>query len=381
VFWFSVPSLVVLYELSIGFAFVLGSAQCLTVLLAVRLPKTALGLHLAGLFSTAFVTRGSIDQFWPVSVYGLLALTGLLVVLGLRERWPLAVAGWWLSFLVLVLAVILFAGTRRSTGDWGLVLLTTVTVTLAALAISVGLGQRRQVRAALAAARRDTELEQARRQTVEERARIARELHDVVAHNMSIVHIQAESARFRITSVDQADREFEEIARSARTALREMRQLLNALRPDNDDRTFAPQPTIADIPALIHNTERVGNTTRFATDVEPGSANPLLELTVYRIVQEALSNVVRHAPGADVDVTLVRESDAIVVRVVNQPPRVPTAIAASRDLADHGGHGLRGMRERVALLDGRIIQQALESGGFLVEATLPSAKTEGGPAQ
>jgi signal transduction histidine kinase len=310
-----------------------------------------------------------------MTVHGLLALIGILVVIGLRERWVESVAAWWLAFLVLVLAVALWAGTLRTTEDWGLDLLASVTATLVALGVTVGLGQRRRVRAMIAEAKRDVELEQAKRHTVEERARIARELHDVVAHSMSIVHIQAESARYRVADIDAAQREFGEIARSSRSALREMRQLLGALRPEADETRYAPQPGLADVPALVRTVENIGGRVTLASGVEPGSESALLELTVYRIVQEALSNVVRHAPGADASVTIDRTAAGILVRITNTAlpgtaGSEPRFGAVTSDV-DSGGHGLRGMRERVALLGGSVVQEALPTGGFLIEALLP----------
>jgi signal transduction histidine kinase len=274
--------------------------------------------------------------------------------------------------------------------EWGLDLLTAVTVTLAALAVSVGVGQRRRVRAVLAEAKRDVELEQAKRQTVEERARIARELHDVVAHSMSIVHIQAESARYRVSDLDEAQQEFGAIAQSSRSALREMRQLLGALRPEASEARYAPQPGIADIPTLIRTTENVGGRVTYSNEIEPGSESSLIELSVYRIVQEALSNVVRHAARADAAVTLERTTSGIVVRVTNDAAPAVTAglltepgasapVDASPPVVsevDTGGHGLRGMRERVAILGGTIVQEPLPTGGFLIEAVIPTA----GPA-
>mgnify|MGYP004519942175 CR=1 FL=1 len=382
VFWLSVPSFLIEYDLPLGIAFVLTSVQCATLPLAVRLPRTAMLLHLLGIGVVAFLTRASLDGVWPMTGHGLLALIGILVVIGLRERWVESVAAWWLTFLVLVLAVVLWAGTLRTTEEWGIDLLASVTATLVTLGVTVGLGQRRRVRAVIAEAKRDVELEQAKRHTVEERARIARELHDVVAHSMSIVHIQAESARYRVAHIDEAQREFGEIARSSRAALREMRQLLGALRPEQDETRYAPQPGLADILALVRTVENVGGRVTLANDVEPGSESALLELTIYRIVQEALSNVVRHAPGADASVTIGRSGEGVLVRVTNTAlpgltEREPHFGAVSGDLdsgdVDSGGQGLRGMRERVALLGGSVVQEALPTGGFLIEALLPAS--------
>jgi signal transduction histidine kinase len=375
-FWSSVPILVAVYDLHLGVAFALSSLQCLTLPLVVRTPRAAVLVQLASLVFISFLTRASSDEFWPVPIPNLVALTVVLIVLGLRESWYVSVAAWWLGFLTMTLTVVVNVGDLFAQSDWRENMLVSITVTLGALAASIAVGQRRRMRDILASARRDVELEQARRATVEERARIARELHDVVAHSMSIVHIQAESAGFRVKDLGAARDEFEGIARSARAALSEMRQLLGALRPVDTAVDYAPQPTIADIPALVAGAERVGGLVAFTSGVRPGTGGPIVELTAYRIVQEALSNAVRHAPRAAVDVELGHAPSAITVRVVNAaPPVAPAPAPAPRPAGtargEHGGHGLRGMRERVALLGGEIVQRPTDDGGYLIQATLP----------
>jgi signal transduction histidine kinase len=371
-FWSSVPVFVAVYGLNLGVAFALATLQCVTLPLSVRMPRTALLLHLVSLVIIGQVTRGSTDEFWPVPVPNLLALTVMLVVMGLREPWYVSVVAWWLSFLSMTVTVLINGGAYLDGfREWGEDVLISITATLLALAVALLVGQRRRLREVIAVAHRDMELEQARRSTVEERARIARELHDVVAHSMSVVHIQAESARFRVHDLDAARREFGQIALSARAALGEMRQLLGALRPVAGDVYYGPQPTIADIPALVESTERAGSRVTFTSDVAPEAGTSLVQLTAYRIVQEALSNVVRHASHAAVTVELRGGPTAIVVRIANAaPPGTGRAVLSPPETSS--GHGLLGMRERVALLDGEIIQQPLGNGGFLVEATLPT---------
>lgn len=373
-FWVTVSTLVARYEVPLTLAFGLATLQCVTLPLAVRYPRTAMLLHVLALFLIGFLTRSTFaDEFWPVPEPNLLALLVILVVLGLRESWIVAVSAWWLSFLAMTLVVALTVNAVQETEEWGTDMLISVTLSLVALGISLAIGQRKRVREVLASARRDVELEQARRATVEERARIARELHDVVAHSMSIVHIQAESARYRIADLDGARTEFDDIARSARAALGEMRQLLAALHPDDDGALYAPQPTIADIPALVQGAEKVGSTVRFHSDVAPDAASAVVQLTAYRIVQEALSNVMRHAPRADVEVSLRRGPEVIEVTVHNG---ASPETGGPGTLPEAGGHGLRGMRERVALLHGDIEQTPLPDGGYLISAHLPTTSRE-----
>jgi signal transduction histidine kinase len=374
-FWLSVPTLVALYDLALPVAFGLSSLQCATLPLAIRFPRSAMLLHIACIVLIGTVTRDSmIDGFWPVPVANLLTLASILILLGLREDWVVGVSAWWLSFLAMTVVVVLNSNALSTESEWGVDVLVSVTVTLIALVVSIFIGQRGRVRETLAAAKRDVELEQARRETVEERARIARELHDVVAHSMSIVHIQAESAQYRVNDLDAARAEFTDIARSARSALGEMRRLLQALHPDDGETLYAPQPTIGDIPALIAGAEKVGSPVTFVSDVRTGALSPVIELTIYRIVQEALSNVIRHAPQSAVEVALREGQDAVEVRVHNSAP--PRTDRGDPSPTPSGGHGLRGMRERVALVQGDIEQSLLPDGGFLITARLPTTAQE-----
>ena len=374
-FWLSVSSLVGFYRMPLPLAFTLASLQFVTLPLAPRTPRSAMLLHVAAIVLIgSFTHNGLGDEFWPVPIPNLLALIVILVVLGLREEWWVAVAAWWLSFLAMTIVVLFYGGGPVAYEEWRTDVLISITVTLIALAISVSIGQRVRVRAIMADAKRDVELEQARRAAVEERARIARELHDVVAHSMSIVHIQAESARFRVADMDDARTEFSDIARSARNALAEMRRLLKALHPDESDTFYAPQPTVTDIPELIAGAEKVGSPVTFVSVVGADSLSPVVQLTAYRIVQEALSNAIRHAPHAAVTVTLRGGPDGLDVRIENDPP--PDGAPGMRRGTDAGGHGLRGMRERVMLLHGDILQEPRPDGGFVVAARLPTAPRE-----
>ena len=249
----------------------------------------------------------------------------------------------------------------------------------AAVALVVGrlAGARR--RADRRASEREEQLaeESSRRVVLEERARIARELHDVVAHHMSVIAVQAETAPYRVGPLPTDVRDaFDSIASDARAGLTEMRRLLGVLRSDAapSNALTEPQPTLADLHALVDSTRRAGADAELITIGELDQPSAALGLTVYRLVQESLSNAVRHAPGAHVLVQVSRSGDELHVRVRNDPPaRLPDAHAAAAD----GGHGLAGMRERVALLEGTLATSREPHGGFLVEATLPY---EAGPA-
>lgn len=379
-FWVSVPITIAVYDVSLPMAFGTATVQCGTVVLALKMPKTATALHLAAVVVIGLASQYAGEGPWPLSVTGLLALGALLAVLGVRERWGVALAAWWLSVCALVAVVIASPGQFADRESWDLGMMLAFSYTLLVVAGSIFFGQRRSIRAELAAARRDWELEQAQRRYVEDRARLARDLHDVVAHSMSIIHIQATSAPYRLDHLDeQAAAEFAQIARSARTALGEMRQLLGALRADDDRAELAPQPQVADIDRLVRLVERAGTTVEIRSDAGVSAVSPIIQLTIYRIVQEGLSNVVRHASGAPARVSLTAESDHVSVVVENGATAVPDK--PRRMTTDTGGQGLRGMRERVELLGGTLTYGPTETGGFHVEARIPMALVETSEAE
>jgi len=212
-----------------------------------------------------------------------------------------------------------------------------------------------------------------------ERARIARELHDVVAHHISMIAVQAETARLATPGMPpDGARQLLAIGDTARTALTEMRRLLGVLREDADrssDRATSrqPQPGLHQLVDLVDDARAsAGATTRLVVRGCVAPLDPGIELTVYRIVQEALTNARRHAPGAAVDVELDYAADVLTVRVRDNGPG-PSAATAIDGSSAGGGHGLLGMRERAAAAGGRLWVGAAPVGGFLVEATLPAA--------
>ncbi len=252
-----------------------------------------------------------------------------------------------------------------------------VLAVLAAVAIGVGWARRAHGEAAVRDASRravaDSVLEHAARA---ERARIARELHDVVAHHISMIAVQAETARLTTAGMppDGANRLLA-IGDTARTALTEMRRLLGVLREDAQvaEPTRLPQPGLRQLNDLINEARESGGRTRLLVR---GRVEPLgqgVELTAYRIVQEALTNARRHAPGAAVDVELHYADDALRIRVRdNGPGPSPNGSAPPVD-----GHGLLGMRERAASLGGTLRVGPAPVSGLLVEAILPTPKASG----
>ncbi|MFJ7159794.1 sensor histidine kinase [Streptomyces sp. NPDC101118] len=203
----------------------------------------------------------------------------------------------------------------------------------------------------------------------DERRRIARELHDIVAHHLTTMQLLAGGARANLDRSPEAAREaLVTLEGSGRTALREMRHLLDVLRAgdENDEgETTAPQPGIGDLDRIVGDSRRAGLPTTLTTDGDPRSVPPGMALTVFRIVQEALTNARRHAGGgAHVDVRLTFTVDEVRVTVTDDGPR------PGRPLARGSGYGLMGMRERVAL-HGGTLRAGPEGGGFAVRAQLP----------
>jgi signal transduction histidine kinase len=253
-----------------------------------------------------------------------------------------------------------------------------VFVSLLTVAWLIGLlfGRWATVRAQLVRERELSAAELARRQAAEERTQLARELHDVVAHGMSAIQVQASSARYRLASLSpDAVEEFDGIAALARASMSEMRALLALLRNDGVEAEAVPQPTAADIPRLVASATRAGSRVELddrLSAADLAALDPVLSLTVYRIVQESLSNVARHATGADVLVTLERSGAVLRVEVRNA---VPVGSPTGQSIADAGGHGIRGMRERAALHGGALEALRTDDGGFVVRAAIPIPKS------
>jgi signal transduction histidine kinase len=252
---------------------------------------------------------------------------------------------------------------------------------LAAVAAAAGVGQARRSRAAAShrtASRRaiaDTLEEHAARG---ERARIARELHDVVAHHISMIAVQAETARLTTAGMPaEGARRLTAIGDTARDALTEMRRLLGVLREDAGVERPArePQPGLERLTELIDEArDSSGASTRLIVRGRVAPLDPGLELTAYRIVQEALTNARRHASGAAVDVELDYGDRALTVRVRDNGPGPRPG---SNGSGPAGGHGLAGMAERVAMVGGTLRTGPAPGAGFLIDVVLPVPEPSG----
>ena len=310
----------------------------------------------------------SLSAFHALTVAGLIAELAVLYRLG-RSGSQLLAAGLALPFLVLALA-----------GPTGLEA-RTLAVLLAALgpaAAWAGAARRARSEAAEHSAAREviagTLVEHTARG---ERARVSRELHDVVAHHISMIAVQAETARLTTAGMPTAGAQrLSAIGDTARAALTEMRRLLGVLREDTraDVADRQPQPGLQQLNELLDEArDASGSGIRLIVRGHMAALDPGVELAAYRIVQEALTNARRHAEGAAVDVELHYTADALRLRVRDNGPGPPPASPSpSTATSPSGGHGLLGMRERAAAVGGELRTGSAHGGGFLVETTLPT---------
>jgi signal transduction histidine kinase len=212
--------------------------------------------------------------------------------------------------------------------------------------------------------RRERE-ENARRAVLEERVRIARELHDVVAHHVSVMGVQAGAAR-RVMArrPDQAEEALSSIEASSRQAVVELHRLLGFLRREGQDDALAPQPDLAQLPELIARATRGDLTVDLSVEGEPRPLPGTLELSAYRVIQEALTNALKHSRGTAATVRVSYEAATLEVEVSDDG-------RGARGPAGGGGHGLIGMRERVRLHGGHLRAGPDPAGGFVVHASFP----------
>ena len=275
---------------------------------------------------------------------------------------------WWMAALTL-LPIWLWTGP-----DWAYPL--RLTIGLAVLTVACyAMGNWRRDRRALAAQTTTARLQRERNAVLEERARIAREMHDVVAHHMSMIAVQAETAPYRLRRrvrtgrrrVHRAERRGPRSADRYAPAARRPAQRSgeNGDNSKRRDAELAPQPRLEDVPDLVESARRAGVLVTLEMPREAAQVPPGVGLTAYRIVQESLSNAGRHAPGARISVVVEQAPRSVLLSIKNEPP------AAGQPSANGTGHGLAGMRERVALLGGELAAGPAADGGFAVRATLP----------
>jgi signal transduction histidine kinase len=304
----------------------------------------------------------SLGLFQALTVAGLAAQLAVLYRLGLRGAQLLAAC--------LAAPFLLLALTGTAGGETRV--LTVLLAALAPAAAWAGATQRARAQARAHGAVQEQAAGSWRQHTVRgERARISRELHDVVAHHISMIVVQAEATRLTTPGMPgQGAQKLSEIGDTARAALTEMRRLLGVLREDTTPgpagtATRHPQPGLQQLNELVDAArDTSGAGIRLIVSGDVAALDPGVELAAYRIVQEALTNARRHAPGAAVDVELHYAADTLRLRVRDNGPGPPPEPVA-------GGHGLLGMRERTAAAGGELHTGPAAGGGFCVEATLP----------
>ncbi|AJT67300.1 hypothetical protein T261_5683 [Streptomyces lydicus] len=367
------------YGMNGALAGALATAQTAPLLLAVTRPLQAWWVIFAADVICALAltgTDGVAGRAWPWPPTVIVGYLVLMLALSLRERRRTLIAVWLMTGAAGILSEPITPepiAPEHTISTWVLLFVLSGVM----LMMGATLRERGDAQRKLLEQETISEAERARRTLLEERTRIARELHDVVAHHMSVITVQADSAPYRINGIPQeAQEEFGAIAATARESLAEMRRLLGVLRSEETERhhegpEMAPQPGIGQLPKLVEGTVRAGVPVELALPEEPVALEPAVDLSAYRIVQEALANVVRHAPGAQtrVSVTATADGSQLTVLVVNSAPPAPSAPLEP----DGTGHGLIGMRERVRLVDGSLDTGPLPDGGFRVAARLPLA--------
>ncbi|MEU0091898.1 histidine kinase [Kribbella sp. NPDC006257] len=389
------------YRIPLGAALALGVGRGFGLVLAWLRPAAGIPVSVlvAALIAAVSVPVSS-DEAWPWPVTSVFGLAAVLAIVGSRGASRRELAGWWVVTQLVGVVAMLAASER---GSWPGLLTMAI---FSAVAVVVGdlLRSRSETRRQLAAQEGISAEERAQRARWQERARIARELHDVVAHHLSVVVVRADSAPHRLAGLpDDAREEFAGIAEDARSSLTEMRRVLRLLREDTaltgadrdpaldlhphllgaagmPDRLSSslsgeermspssgelePQPGLERLEELVAGTRRAGADVRLEAEV-PAGLDPAVELNAYRVLQEAISNAVRHAPKAVVQVAVRVIGGELRLTVVNGPARADVPVAPG------SGHGVIGMRERVALVDGTFHAGPTDDGGFLVEVAIP----------
>lgn len=333
----------------------------------------------------ALCARRALPLLMPVAVPGLLLGGGLLGVptgepaswilvtalacfaAGLHVQRSRAAAG--LASVIAGMAVAAIDAARRGDLASDYVLLIAFAAPWAVgVALTQALEQTRELAAEAERARLEQKLE-AERSAAAERKRIARELHDVLANSLSVMVVQASLAADLVAgNPEAAAAAVAEVERSGRNGLGETRRLLRLDRQGTDGLEKRPQHGVADLPTLAEEYARAG----LAVDLDVDGVTRLpigVELSTYRIVQEALTNALKHAPGSTVCVRLARRGSEVAIEVRNGPA------AAGALLAVPGGHGLVGLRERVSLFGGTLDAGPASDGGFVLNATLPMGGT------
>nr|WP_202540180.1 histidine kinase [Streptomyces sp. SID4937] len=348
------------------FRFLMGFVPAIAVAVTLVRPVAAFWGSMAAAVFCAVL--GS-DGLWGPSAF--IAQVVVMVIVAARTR---PRTGAWMWLLTLLFGLLLEGGDPSATAP--MAVLSAFALLVVAM-VQVRRDAAQEVREAereVTVQRTVTAVERDRRTLLEERTTIARELHDVVAHHMSVVAIQAEAAPYRVENPPpELEQAFVTIRENAVAALTELRRVLGVVRAEDYEAPDAPQPTLAVLDGLLDNVRETGLETE---KVVTGAVRELpqgVELSAYRIIQEALSNTLRHAPGATARVEIAYVLGGLGLRIVNGPARGLVKPSPG------AGHGITGMRERVAMLNGEMTAATTEDGGYEVAVFLPVPPAESEP--
>ncbi len=301
---------------------------------------------------------------------GLLAFIGSLGVVGLASafllgnlRNPLKAGAGLIIVLVGIVIVVYNIPGAQTVGDFVFIPLRFVVAWVAGWALRERAEQAEAAEERAAHAEREREAA-ARVAVAEERARIARELHDVVAHAVSVMVLQVGAIRHKLPDALAEDRDaLRSVERAGRTALAEMRRLLAAMRREGDQAEFSPQPGLDGLDSLLDEIGRAGLPVELRVDGDPFPLPRGVDLSAYRIVQEGLTNALKHAQASNADVTVCYRPDELEIEVRDNGHGSATS--------DGLGHGLIGVRERVKIYGGKMSAGTAINGGFVLSTRLP----------
>ncbi|MFI0989421.1 sensor histidine kinase [Streptomyces exfoliatus] len=300
---------------------------------------------------------------WPENMFA----AHLVVLTVVAARTGPRTAGWmWAGTAAYALFAEMFLGVGHGSDSLPLLFVSALSL----LTVSM-IQVRRQATREVTAQQTVTAQEISKRTVLEERTTIARELHDVVAHHMSVVAIQAEAAPYRVENPPpELEQAFRTIRENAVAALTELRRILGVVRAEDYEAPDAPQPTLADLDSLVRNVTEAGLVVEKTVTGAVRELPQGVELSAYRIVQEALSNVLRHAPGAAAKVEVSYVLGGLGLRIANGPARGLVKPSPG------AGHGITGMRERVSMLGGDMTAETTDDGGYEVAAFIPVSREE-----
>jgi signal transduction histidine kinase len=297
----------------------------------------------------------------PNGVIAILFAIAAVVVMGMLRDRHQALAG--LAAGIGVMAIVAHNDPHGGVGNFVFVSIVFSIAWLIGFLVSGTFQEAERARERAARAERDRE-ERAHLAVSDERARIARELHDVVGHSVSVMTVQASAARRLLRPQQEKEREaLLVVEKTGREAMAEMRRMVGVLRRPEEAPALAPQPSLEQVESLVEHTREAGLPVDLRIEGEPVQLPPGVDLTAYRLVQEALTNTMKHARASSAEV-VVRYGDGDVELTISDD-----GVGGSD--GDGGGHGLVGMRERVAVYGGQLEAGPRADGGFRLRARLP----------